>query len=35
MRGRHVSGSGTLSFGRPKGSPTARGMPDGAMIILR
>ena len=30
--GVHVSSSGTLSFGMPKGSPRAAGMPDGTDI---
>ena len=32
VEGLHVSSSGTLSFDWPKGSPTARGMPDGSEL---
>ena len=32
VAGLHVSSSGTLSFNLPKGSPTARLLPDGTLI---
>ena len=32
MRRRHVSSSGTISFGWPKGSPRAHEMPDGSEL---